>query len=469
MRTRDTFDAGCSLLAVVADAAAFFLGFMLAVWVRFDSGWIPLVGEGLPPRLMYMYGGGVATLLCLFIFRALELYRRPQFGRFEDKIPRLVRASGWGILLATALAFVIRTDPPFSRAVTVLAFFSATFLVLLERYILFRLELHWARHREEINRVVIIGTDAVAARLKQALRLEPRLRLRVTGFLRTTAAEPDPAIPPDRVLGGVGDLEKFIEQGEVDGVILADTNLSHARMTEIILHCERGMVHFQLVPDLFAVLTSRVQVQHVGDVPLLSVRKWPLDYFWNRALKRTADIAGSLTGLMLSAPIMAIAAVFIKRSSPGPVFFRQERCGEGGKCFTLYKLRTMRADAEVQTGPVWAREDDPRRTRVGAFLRRYNLDELPQFWNVLKGDMSLVGPRPERLVFVEQFKEDVGRYMWRHVHKPGLTGWAQVNGLRGNTSIRDRIQYDLFYLENWSLAFDFKILLKTFVARKNAY
>ncbi|MBU1694657.1 MAG: undecaprenyl-phosphate glucose phosphotransferase [Verrucomicrobia bacterium] len=469
MRTRDTFDAGCSLLAVMADAAAFYLGFMLAVWVRFDSGWIPLVGEGLPPRMMYVYGGGVATLLCLFIFRALELYRRPQFGRFEDKIPRLVRASGWGILLATALAFIIRTDPPFSRAVTVLAFFSATFLVVLERYILFRLELHWARHREEINRVMVVGTDAVAARLKQALKLDPRLRSRVIGFLRTTAAEPDPAIPSDQILGGVGDLEKFIERGEVDGVILADTSLPHSRMTEIILHCERGLVHFQLVPDLFAVLTSRVQVQHVGDVPLLSVRKWPLDYFWNRVLKRAEDIAGSVAGLALSVPIIAVASVFIKRSSPGPIFFRQERCGEGGRCFNLFKLRTMRTDAEVKTGPVWAREDDPRRTRFGTFLRRYNLDELPQFWNVLKGDMSLVGPRPERLVFVEQFKEDVGRYMWRHVHKPGLTGWAQVNGLRGNTSIRDRIQYDLFYLENWSLALDFKILLKTFAARKNAY
>lgn len=469
MRARDTFDVGCGILAGVADGVAFFAGFLLAVWIRFDSGWIPLIGEGLPPRLMYVYGGGVATLLCLFIFRSLELYRRPQSGRFEDKIPRIVRASGWAILLATALAFIIRTDPPFSRAVTILAFFTATFLVLLERYILFRLELHWARHREEINRVIVIGTDSVAAHLKEALKREPRLRCRVTGFLTTGEDPSDPAIPPDLILGGAEDLEKFIERGEVDQVILADTSLSHRRMTEIILHCERGLVHFQLVPDLFAVLTSRVQVQHVGDVPLLSVRKWPLDYFWNRAFKRIEDILGSLVGLVVSAPIVAAAAVAIRRSSPGPVFYRQVRCGEGGRCFTLYKLRTMREDAEEESGPTWTSENDPRRTRAGAFLRRWNLDELPQFWNVLKGDMSLVGPRPERPVFVEQFKEDVGRYMWRHVHKPGLTGWAQVNGLRGNTSIQDRIQHDLFYLENWSLALDFKILLKTFVARKNAY
>jgi lipopolysaccharide/colanic/teichoic acid biosynthesis glycosyltransferase len=151
------------------------------------------------------------------------------------------------------------------------------------------------------------------------------------------------------------------------------------------------------------------------------------------------------------------------------VFFHQERCGEGGKAFRIVKLRTMRTDAEEATGPVWARPDDPRRTRIGAWLRAHNLDELPQFWNVLKGEMSLVGPRPERPHFVEQFKDDISRYMWRHASKPGITGWAQVNGLRGNTSIRDRIQYDLYYLENWSLALDFKIIVKTFFARQNAY
>ena len=159
----------------------------------------------------------------------------------------------------------------------------------------------------------------------------------------------------------------------------------------------------------------------------------------------------------------------IRRTSPGPAFYTQERCGENGRPFTIYKLRSMRADAEAETGPVWATEDDPRRTAFGSFVRRYNVDELPQLWNVLRGDMSLVGPRPERPHFVEKFKEDISRYMWRHVSKPGMTGWAQINGLRGNTSIEERIKYDLYYLENWSLAFDFKILVRTFFARHNAY
>jgi exopolysaccharide biosynthesis polyprenyl glycosylphosphotransferase len=224
-----------------------------------------------------------------------------------------------------------------------------------------------------------------------------------------------------------------------------------------------------MVPDLYGVLTSRVRVNHVADIPLIGIASWPLDAFWNRVLKRFEDIAGSLVGLLLSAPIVLLAAPLIKRSSPGPVFYRQTRCGIAGKPFTLFKLRTMPVDAEHATGPVWATADDPRRTRIGEFLRKWNLDELPQFWNVLAGDMSLVGPRPERPHFVEQFKGGVGHYMTRHISRPGMTGWAQVNGLRGNTSIEDRVQHDLYYLENWSLSFDLKILIQTFFNRQNAY
>ena len=226
---------------------------------------------------------------------------------------------------------------------------------------------------------------------------------------------------------------------------------------------------FQLVPDVFRLLTSSVEVQNVNGITLLGVGRWPLDRIWNRMVKRLEDIVGSTLCLPVAALMIAIAAVFIKRSSPGPIFYRQQRCGEGGKIFTLYKLRSMPVDAEADSGPVMTTEEDPRPTRVGRILRQYNIDELPQLWNVFKGEMSLVGPRPERPHFVEQFKESIGQYMWRHVYKPGMTGWAQVNGLRGKTSIENRIKHDLFYLENWSLAFDVKILLRTLCTRENAY
>jgi exopolysaccharide biosynthesis polyprenyl glycosylphosphotransferase len=254
-----------------------------------------------------------------------------------------------------------------------------------------------------------------------------------------------------------------------DQVILTDNRLPHEQTVGIVLACERTLTRFNVVPDMFRLMTGNVAVQSVDGIPLLGVSRLPLDRYWNRLAKRLEDMVGALLGLLVTAPVMLVAAVLIRRESPGPFLYRQKRCGERGREFTLYKLRTMRADAEQETGPVWASENDPRRTRIGAWLRAHNLDELPQLWNVLRGDMSLVGPRPERPFFVEQFREDIQRYMARHMSKPGLTGWAQVNGLRGNTSIDERIKFDLFYLENWSLAFDFKILLKTFSARHNAY
>jgi exopolysaccharide biosynthesis polyprenyl glycosylphosphotransferase len=287
--------------------------------------------------------------------------------------------------------------------------------------------------------------------------------------MRTDLSEPSKEVPKELIKGVIDELGSFVEENEVNQIILTNPDLGHKKIVKIILYCEQNLIRFNMVPDLFRILTSSMDVQEIDDIPMLGISKWPLDLFWNRRMKRLEDIFGALVGLVLTAPIVGLAALFIKKGSPGGVFYKQERCGEQGRTFMLYKLRTMSENAEDVTGPVFTAEDDPRKTRTGDFLRKHNIDELPQLWNVLKGDMSLVGPRPERPHFVEQFKEDIGKYMWRHVSKPGLTGWAQVNGLRGNTSIEERIKYDLYYLENWSLAFDFKILMKTVFAKENAY
>ncbi len=460
----------CGLLGLAGDALAVFTGFELAVWIRFHSGWIPLKDETLPPADLYVYAGIVMTLLFCFIFQSLGLYTRPQLGTFSERIPRLIRATGLGILLATALAFAIGTTPPLSRTTIALSFVTISALLLIIRALLFRVEILLARGKRTSNHVVILGTDTVSARLRAALENEPRLRTRVVAFLSVGDETSDPEIPGELIQGSVYDLNRVIQGGQVNQVILSSPgNLPHNRMAEIILECERSMIAFNFVPDLFRLLTINMEVQNVDGIPILGTAKWPLDLFWNRVAKRMEDIVGSAAGLLFSAPVIAVAALLIKITSPGPVFFKQERCGEKGRRFNIYKLRTMRIDAEDKTGPVWAVENDPRRTRIGAFLRAHNIDELPQFWNVLKGDMSLVGPRPERPHFVEQFKEDISRYMWRHFSRPGVTGWAQVNGLRGNTSISDRVNYDLYYLENWSLSLDFKIIARTFFARSNAY
>ena len=468
MQKRDTFDALMALLAVFTDAVGIYVGFLLAFWIRFETGWIP-APKGIPPLGLYEYGFAIGTVLILLIYRNVGLYRRPQTGTFVETLPRLVRANTMGLLLTVALFSMIRTDPPFSRLTVLISYFTICYVVVLLRFLIFQLEISLSRMQTSVNRVAILGTDQLAFKLRQALEHDPRLRSRVTAFYLVSNQPREPLIPPHLVRSDIGDLKPAIEAGDFDEVVLTDTSLSHAEMVEIIGYCERHLVNFHLVPDLFRLLTSSVDVQNVHGIPLLGVGKWPLDYLWNRIMKRTVDIFFSIFGLIVAAPIIACAAVLIRRESPGPVFYRQVRCGERGKQFTLYKLRSMHLDAERVSEPAWTKENDNRRTQVGAFLRGNNLDELPQLVNVLKGDMSLVGPRPERPHFVEQFKEELVNYMWRHVHKPGMTGWAQVNGLRGDTDIPDRIKHDLYYLENWSLAFDLKIILRTLFSSENAY
>ena len=468
MRRRDLHDVMASMAAVVFDAAAIFGGFALALWIRFETALLP-VTRGMPPWSHMLRLSLIATGLFLVAFRALGLYRG-NLGRFEDKIPRIVRAVIWGFFVYIAAEAVLRFEPRFSRPALAMAFVTVTVLVLLERYILYRVEWNLARHLEKVNRVLILGTDQLAARLGQAILQEPFLRSQVVGFLRTEKDDTGTEVPGDQVLGSFHDLPALLKKTDATEVVLTDIGIGHDTMVDLILTCEKQMVSFHLVPDLFRILTSGVDIQNIAGVPVMGIGKWPLDYFSKRLLKRSVDVLGSLAGLALSAPVIACAAIAIKRSSPGPVFYRQERCGENNRTFTMYKLRTMRVDAEKEgQDPGWTTENDPRRTGIGAVLRKLNIDELPQFWNVLKGDMSLVGPRPERPFFVDQFKEEIDRYMRRHVYKPGITGWAQVNGLRGDTSIEERIRLDLFYLENWSLALDFKILLKTLFTRQNAY
>ncbi len=471
MHRRDTSDVRDSAVAVAADAVAVAAGFLLAVWIRFDSGWLP-VPLGRLPDLYRHYAPGLlaGTLAFLLVFRRLGLYVRPQLGRFEDKIPRIVRGCFLGLVGTMVLAFMFKNFVDFSTVAMLIALPVIIMLTVFERYLLFRVELHNARHSDTIYRVLVLGTGPVAAHLRRALERDPKRRSRVVGFLKTDDTPADPSIPPGLIGGRSEDLAAWIaSHGPVDQVVLTGSSLAHDRIVELILFCERELITFNLVPDLFRILTGSMEMQAVDDIPLLGVGQWPLDWFWARFAKRIEDLAGGLLGLLLAAPVIALSALLIKATSRGPVFYRQTRCGERGRPFDMIKLRTMRTDAEAVTGPVWTTENDPRVTPVGRWLRRLNLDELPQFWNVVRGDMSLVGPRPERPHFVEKFKGDIGRYMSRHVVKPGLTGWAQVNGLRGNTSVEERIKYDLYYLENWSLAFDFKILLKTLTARKNAY
>jgi Undecaprenyl-phosphate glucose phosphotransferase len=271
--------------------------------------------------------------------------------------------------------------------------------------------------------------------------------------------------PPSNVLGAsvlgqTDDLPRLIETHQVDEVIVAMPEASHQDILSIITRCEREKVTIKVFPDVFQIMASEVSIGDLNGLPLLTVRDIALRG-WRLALKRAMDILGSGLSLLVFSPIMLLVAILIKLDSPGSVFYVQERMGLDARPFLMFKFRSMRPDAEANTGPVWATHSDPRRTRIGTIIRRFSVDELPQLINVLLGDMSLVGPRPERPIFVEQFKRSIPRYMDRHKEKAGMTGWAQVNGLRGDTSIIERTKYDLWYIENWSLLLDFKILART--------
>ncbi len=467
---RDNLNISNAILAVAGDAVAVFLGFLTATYIRFDTNLIPLFHDAPPSNLYEFYSSGalITTIIFVLVFRQLGLYVRPQLGDFSSKIPRIVRGIMFAMLLTLSLTFLVRTDPPFSRIVAFLAFLIISAFVILERWMLFVLELKRARKRKANIRVAIIGINPIAIRLKNSMEQEPRLGSKIVAFFRADN-EDIGKIPPELFKGGLEDAKRFLEKRNADQLIIADSSINRDTLVELILICEQNFITFNMVPDMVNILTTNVDIWTVNDIPLLGLAPWPLDFFFNRCLKRMEDIVLSVLGIILFAPLMLVIAILIKLDSSGPVFYLQERCGERGRIFKMIKFRTMRQDAEEKTGPVWAKEDDPRRTKIGAFLRSHNLDELPQLWNVLKGEMSIVGPRPERPYFVEQFKDDIEKYMWRHASKPGITGWAQVNGLRGNTDIKERVKYDLYYLEHWSLSFDLKIIARTLFANKNAY
>jgi len=273
------------------------------------------------------------------------------------------------------------------------------------------------------------------------------------------------------VLGTTDDLPRLIDEHGIHEVIIALPEASHQETLGIIALCDRSTISVKVFPDVFQFIAGQVTIDDLGGLPLLAVRDVALRG-WKLTVKRAVDILGSGALLVLSSPLMLLVAILIKLESPGPVFYAQERMGLDARPFPMLKFRSMRKDAESETGPVWAKPGDARRTRLGGLIRKLSIDEFPQFINVLIGDMSLVGPRPERPFFVEQFRQNIPRYMDRHREKAGLTGWAQVNGLRGDTSITERTKYDLWYIENWSLLLDFKIILRTALRAlndRNAY
>jgi len=306
--------------------------------------------------------------------------------------------------------------------------------------------------------ILIVGAGDISGNMIERINWHPEMGYKILGCV-TDKVKKGKKFKDTAVLGKVKELDKIIKKIKPDEVFVGLPDYNRRDIADTILANEG--VKFMIATDILGIITKNIDYGEINGIPVFTVKELPLNLRVNRVIKRTMDIIVSGGGLLILLPLFAAAAVLIKLSSPGPVFYRQDRVGRDNKIFRMYKFRSMKMDAEKATGPVWAKENDDRRTAIGTFLRKSSIDELPQLINVLKGDMSIVGPRPERPHFVEKFKNEIPRYIERHKVKAGITGWAAANGLRGNTSLEERIKYDLYYIENWSLWFDFKIIIKT--------
>lgn len=455
-------------LALGADLLLIGACWLAAYALRFGLPWPPRPTPDIPPLSDYLLQLVPILVVWGLAFRWFGLYRPRRLGSRLSEWVDVAKASTLGVLVLIAIMTFVFRATEYSRLV--ILYFWALSIVLVSLWRAgFREVLRAARRRGlNLRRALMIGGGAPAAEVAAALRRRPDTGVQIVGLLGDGPLT-EPAAGPR--VGGLGDVREALVRHAIDVVFIALPHAEAGRLGEILAQIGDEPVTIHLVPDVSGLASLRGGVEEFEGVPLIHLRESPL-HGWNRLLKRVMDLVLGGLALAVVAPLMVAIALAIRLASPGPVLFRQERMGLDGRRFAMLKFRTMRVDAEAETGPVWATPGDARRTPLGAVLRRYSLDELPQLLNVLRGEMSLVGPRPERPMFVEEFRRKIPGYMLRHTVKSGMTGWAQINGWRGSTSLEKRIEYDLHYIERWSLAFDLRILWLTIwrgLAGRNAY
>jgi len=451
-RARLLFAGSLVMIDTLMTGLAFFVGYQL----RLRSDY-----ENIQPFSAYwgMLLVHVASIITVFFF--YRLYHRQRSLSYVDQFYAIFGAASVGMIISVAvISFFFKNQLDYPRLMMVYIWMLTILFTSLGRAIQSRLQLSLQARNWGEERVLIVGTGEVGRMVMQKIRRSPGLGYRVIGFVDDDAKVR--AVHDSPVLGTTDDIPELVESQKINEVIIAMPEASHQEILKIASKCDRGRVTIKVFPDVFQIMATEVSIGDLGGLPLLTMRDVALRG-WRLTVKRVMDVVGSAITLVILSPLMMLLAVLIKLDSEGPVFYTQERMGLDGKRFMMLKLRSMRADAEENTGPVWATAADSRRTRLGTIIRRFSIDELPQFINVILGDMSLVGPRPERPIFVEQFKQSIPRYMDRHREKSGITGWAQINGLRGDTSIIERTKYDLWYIENWSVALDLRIMIRTFI------
>ncbi len=460
-----TLDHLLIALTLLFDVCFVATAIVVAYWVRFESGWTPealaLHKGGTPPLDDYFRLIPLMAIVWVMTLKALKLYR-PESNATLSAFWTLCKATGIALIATLAALFFIYHHDAYSRWVMLLASGLSLVWLFLGRLVLYRFRQAIHAQGVGVNRVALIGYDDRSEKFINALKTEPNSGYQWIGIVAEAVDGDDLPVP---FLGKSQDILQLVRTHQLDTLFITSPTVPNDTVLQILHACEGMPVQINLLPELSEFISGGTAITFFQDVAVLQLRETPMQGV-SGIVKRLIDIFFSLFALIILSPLMLIIAIVIRLTSPGKAIFRQERVGRAGKPFNIYKFRSMRADAEEKVGHVWAATDDPRQTRLGQFLRRWSLDELPQFFNVLKGDMSLVGPRPEMSGLIDTFSESIPHYLARQRVKSGMTGWAQVNGLRGNTSLEDRVNYDRYYIENWSLALDIKIILKTLWAIK---
>ncbi len=457
-------------IQVVLDAVVIIMSYGLSWYIRFRSGFFELDPWYLSLReymrlLIYLVPG---YLLLYYIFQ-LYTPKRVEGRRLE--VWHIFQANTIGLMTLSLAFFLTKLSAYYSRWVIFIFFFVNIVAEVLVRNIV-RIVLRNARKKGYNQKhMILVGYSRAAEQYIDRIKANPEWGYSIRGIL-------DDHQPRGleykgvKVIGSIDNLLVILPQNKVDEIAITLGLDEYHKLEYIVSMCEKSGVHTKFIPDYNHIIPTKPYTEDLQGLPVINIRHVPLNNALNRFMKRVMDLLGAIVAIILFSPIMLVVSILIKITAPGPLIFKQERIGLQNKPFYMYKFRSMIVQKESEEKKGWTTKDDPRVTPIGKFIRKTSIDELPQLFNVLKGDMSLVGPRPERPLFVEKFKEEIPRYMIKHQVRPGLTGWAQINGYRGDTSIRKRIECDLYYIENWTLGLDIKIILLTFLKgfiNKNAY
>lgn len=454
-------------LHLLMDVLVIVISYVLAwiIWFGFRD-----VTGGVLPKEDYFAALIALIPGYLLLYSAFHLYTPKRTTRTRIEILTLFKANSVGLFAYLAILYLMHQED-YSRGMIAIFYVLNMGLASGYRVVLRDLLRHFRKKGYNLKHVLLVGYSRAAEQYIERIKQNPAWGYHIMGVLDDHIAK-GVDFKGIQVIGDVDQIYKILPENNLDEIAITLSLNDYDRLEEIVSFCEKSGVHTKFIPDYNAVIPTKPYTEDLDGLPVINIRNVPLTSGWNQFLKRTMDLVGAIVACILFSPVMLICAILIKLTSDGPILFKQERIGLHNKPFYMYKFRSMKMQTDADEKKGWTVKNDPRVTGIGKFIRKTSIDELPQLFNILKGDMSLIGPRPERPQFVEKFKEEIPRYMIKHQVRPGLTGWAQVNGYRGDTSIRKRIDCDIYYIENWTLSLDIKIIILTFVKgfiNKNAY